>query len=148
MTLRAATVADTSEIERMAARFLSVEGPYFGRFKASDGAIARLLAAMLEPAGFALVIEAAPGALVGMFGAFVFVHPITGQKVGSELCWWVEPEARGGHLAAEMPKRALAWAKAAGAEWFEMIAPNERLAVFYEKLGFERSDVHYVKVLQ
>lgn len=148
MMLRTATLEDTAEIERMAGRFLSVEGPYFGRFKASEGAVARLLASMLSPEGFSLVLEAAPGALVGMFGAFLFVHPLTGQTVGSELCWWVEPEARGVRLAAEMPKRAIAWATAAGAEWFEMIAPNARLEVFYEKLGFDRTDVHYVKVLQ
>lgn len=149
MTLRTATEADTVEIERMAARFLSDEGPYFGRFTATAGAVGRLLRAMLLPTGFSLVLEQAPGRLVGMFGAFVFLHPITGQLVGSELCWWVEPEVRGAsRLAAEMPKQAIAWARLAGAEWFEMIAPNERLGVFYEKLGFERSDIHYVKVLR
>lgn len=148
MKSRPATWNDAPAIRTMAARFLSEDGPYFGRFKASEGAIERLLDRMLKPDQFALVLENGNSAPVGMFGAFVFNHPITGQIVASELCWWVEPEARGSRVAADMPALAIEWARKAGAEWFEMIAPNERIAKFYEVIGFERTDIHYVKVLR
>lgn len=148
MTLRYATRADVAEIERMGLRFLSIDGPYGGRFKTSPAALRRLLELMLQPTAFALVLEVAPGRLVGMFGAFLFEHPITGQRVASELCWWVDPEARGASIkAGTMVKCAVEWARENGAEWFEMIAPNERVSRFYERIGFERTDIHHIKVL-
>jgi RimJ/RimL family protein N-acetyltransferase len=148
MTLRDATSADAAEIERMGLRFLSDEGPYRGRFKTSPEALRRLLELMLRPTALALVLEAEPGRLVGMFGAFLFEHPITGQRVASELCWWVDPEARGASVkATSMVQVAVRWAQDAGAEWFEVIAPNERISAFYERIGFYKADTHHVKVL-
>lgn len=148
MTLREATIEDAAEIERMGIRFLGPEGPYHGRFRSSPAALRRLLELMLQPTAIALVLEPEAGRLVGMFGAFLFEHPITWQRVASELCWWVDPEARGASVkAGAMVDRAVEWARDAGAEWFEMIAPNERVSAYYERIGFERTDIHHVKVL-
>lgn len=141
--------ADESHLDalvRMAHRFLSADGPYVGRFTVDDAKVSALAAQMIGPQHLALLAmqDARP---VGMFGMFLFDHPITGEAIAAELCWWMEPEARGGKAAIQMLRMAEAWARARGASAIEMIAPDERVASFYSKVGYERTDVHYRKTL-
>jgi GNAT superfamily N-acetyltransferase len=148
MTVRGATAADLPAIERMAARFLGPDGPYAGRYGTiSPGAVGQLLEQFLLPGAFAVVLEDVGGAVVGMFGAFLMTHPILGQLIAAELCWWVDPEARGARAAVVMLEQCETWARGAGARFLEIIAPNERVGVFYERRGFEKTDTHFLKVL-
>mgnify|MGYP001592233288 FL=1 len=132
----------------MAARFLSEEGPYGSRFRADTSRVAALVTLFMDSArrtaGFLAEID---GAVVGMFGVFCLTHPITGDEMASELCWWVEPEARGTSAGLKLLKAAEAWAREQGASFLEMIAPSDRVAALYERLGFERTDIHYLKRL-
>jgi GNAT superfamily N-acetyltransferase len=82
-----------------------------------------------------------------MFGAFLFAHPITGDIMASELCWWVDPVARGSRVSTDLVKRAETWARENGAKWLEMIAPNDRVGWFYARQGYERTDIHFLKAL-
>jgi GNAT superfamily N-acetyltransferase len=146
--IRSACASDVDVVQRMAARFLSAEGPYGDRFRADPDRIAALVThlttATAAAAGF---IAEQDGQAVGMFGVFSFVHPIIGDVIASELCWWIEPEARGSRIGLELLRAAEDWAKARAAVWMEMIAPNERVGQFYERLGYARTDVHYLKRL-
>src|SRR5947207_12552252 len=62
------------------------------------------------------------GRLVGMIGAFAFAHPVSGERVGSEIMWWMEPDARG--AGVRLLRAAERWAKTQGATRFQMIAPT------------------------
>lgn len=146
MTVREITEGDVVAVQHMAARFLSEDGPYGGRFTANPACIAELATRMIAPGALGLIAED-DGRPVGMFGVFCFDHPITGQKAAAELCWWMEPEARGGRAAVQMLRLSEAWARDEGAQVLEMIAPSERVGKFYERVGYERTDVHYLKRL-
>lgn len=146
--IREATVADTGALQRMAARFLSKDGPYGNRFTVDPRQVDVLASYMTQQGPDAAVFVAEQdGAVVGMFGVFCLLHPILGLRIASELCWWMEPEARGSRLALSLLRTAEQWAKTSGATWLEMIAPSERVAAFYDRLGYERTDVHYLKTL-
>jgi GNAT superfamily N-acetyltransferase len=81
--------------------------------------------------------------MVGMIGVHIFNHPMSGEKIGCEAFWWVEPEARGGGLG--LLKRGEAWLKAMGAKRIQMIAPNERVARLYRRRGYSKTEEHYQK---
>ena len=87
------------------------------------------------------------GQAIGMFGVFCFTHPITGEHGASELCWWVEPEARGSSAGVRLLRAGEAWARNRRAAWLEMIAPSERVAEFYGRIGYKRTDIHCLKHL-
>lgn len=141
-----ATESHRAAVVRMAQRFLSPDGPYGTRFAVDAAKVSALAAQMMGPEHLAL-LAMQDDQPVGMFGMFLFDHPITGERIASELCWWMEPEARGGKAAIQMLRTAEAWARDHGAEVIEMIAPDERVAAFYGKVGYERADIHYRKVL-
>lgn len=146
--IRAALQTDVDALRRMSARFLSHEGPYGTRFTVDPAQIDVLATYMTRPGPDAAVFVAErDGAVVGMFGVFCLMHPIIGLRIASELCWWMDPEMRGSRLALGLLRRAEVWAKEHGAVWLEMIAPSERVAAFYGRLGYERTDVHYLKTL-
>jgi RimJ/RimL family protein N-acetyltransferase len=112
--IRPACATDVDAVQRMAARFLSAEGPYADRFQADPERIAALVAYLTQATdGAAGFIAEQDGQAVGMFGVFSLEHPITGQRVASELCWWMEPEARGSRVGLELLRAAEGWAKAA-----------------------------------
>lgn len=148
MIVRRLRDEDVTAVQRMAARFLSPEGPYGDRFHADPERIAALVGLLMDAdharAGF---IAEQNGTPVGMFGVFCLTHPITGDEMASELCWWVEPEMRGSSVGLTLLRAAESWAREQGAALLEMIAPSERVAALYERLGFERTDVHYLKRL-
>jgi hypothetical protein len=118
------------------------DGPYAGRFTASPGALGGSSSCCCSRGRSRWCSRRSRGAWSGCSAAFLFEHPITGQLAASELCWWVDPEARGARARCD-GRAGETWARGAGARVFEMIAPNERVGAFYERLGFERTDIHY-----
>lgn len=81
----------------------------------------------------------------GMIGAFVFDHPVSGERTASETFWWTEPEHRGGGV--RLMRAAENWARNAGAKRMQMIAPEERVGKFYEKLGYTQVEITYQRDL-
>lgn len=145
--VRVATEADHGCIMAMARRFLSPDGPYGEKFSLDEDRVSSLTKHMTVGADHLVLVAVATETPVGMLSMFVFMHPLTGEKIASELCWWMEPEFRGSRLALTLLHDGEAWAKKQGASVVEMIAPNERVAEFYGRLGYERTDVHYRKTL-
>jgi GNAT superfamily N-acetyltransferase len=145
--IRVATAEDHDGIMAMARRFLSADGPYGDRFTLDEERVSGLTHVMVGGADHLVLVADVDGEPVGMLVMFVFAHPLTGEQIASELCWWMEPEFRSSRLALKLLRDGEAWAKKQGAAVIEMIAPNERVAEFYGHMGYERTDVHYRKTL-
>jgi RimJ/RimL family protein N-acetyltransferase len=92
-----------------------------------------------------LLVSELNGELVGMLGFVVYPHFISGETMAGEIFWWQEPEHRGEgiRLLREMEKRA----RLAGAKNMQMIAPNQKVAHFYERMGYEFVEQTYQRAL-
>lgn len=79
--------------------------------------------------------------IVGMMALTAYDHPMSGERVVTEVCWWVEPQHRG--IGLRLFKAAEEWATAHGAQVFQMIAPSPAVARFYELRGFKAIETTY-----
>lgn len=105
-------------------------------------AMARTAAGMLDADDKALFVLEVNGAVRGMLGMFLFVHPFTGARTATELFWWVDPAHRGAGL--RLLKAGQQWAREVGAGSLLMIAPGDDVARFYERLGYLKVETTYV----
>jgi GNAT superfamily N-acetyltransferase len=140
--IRAATAADVPRLVEMGRRFRSVTG--YAKILAENPEKMAELAGQLVSQGGLLVAERG-GTLVGMLGFVVFPHFISGEQTASEAFWWVEPEYRGEGI--KLLREAEKCARNAGAEKMAMIAPNERVANLYKRLGYEFVESAYQRTL-
>jgi GNAT superfamily N-acetyltransferase len=143
MTIRKAVAEDRDELLAMGQRFHS-STPYSTVIRWNPVQLARVIDTILE-SGVFYVAEDRGGALVGVIGVFVTLHPLSGDPVATELLWWVEPAARGDSTAVRLLKDAEAWAKAAGALGMIMVAPDVRTGQFYERLGYRSVETSYLR---
>lgn len=94
---------------------------------------------------FGLRIE---GELMGALGAAVLPDPNDGELVGSEMFWWVAPEARGHGMGLLNAYETWAvnemGAKRIGMVHLLSLAP-EKMGKLYERRGYKATEVHYVK---
>lgn len=81
-----------------------------------------------------LLVYEESGKINGMLGFMIYEHFISGDLTAGEIFWWVEPQHRGSgiKLLKEMEKRA----REAGVKNMQMIAPNDDVANFYERIGY------------
>lgn len=142
--IRTATREDVPRIVDMGARFIDTEYPGAVRF--NPEMLAALTTALIDGAGTVLVVEAADE-LVGMMALQTYVHPMSGDLIATEIVWWMEPEARRGVTAIRLFIAGEQWAREQGATKLQMIAPSDKVGQFYERLGFERIEVHYQRSL-
>jgi GNAT superfamily N-acetyltransferase len=140
--IRAATADDVPRLVEMGRRFRSETG--YAKVLAENPAKMAELATQLAATGGLLVSER-NGALVGMLGYVIYPHFISGETTCNEAFWWVEPEHRGEgvKLLREAEKRA----KEAGAKNMAMIAPNDRVANLYRRMGYEFVESAYQRTL-
>ena len=131
--IRRATTDDVPRLIEMGQRFTQ-ETEYRGLVEVNPEKLADTLNAMLTSPVNAVFVSSAGGALTGLLLAVVYENPFSGDLTGSELAWWVEPEARGDGL--RLLKAAEAWAIDAGATRMQMVAPNERVGALYKRLGY------------
>lgn len=144
-TIRVATDADVPAIVAMGLRFASTT--YHDCLPANAECLTALAETILVNEAATIFVADQAGALTGMLAAQTYVQPMSGETLGTEICWWMEPEARGSRAAMRLLKAAEAWAKARGAVRFYMIAPTDQVAAFYERLGFTRVEIHYQRPL-
>ncbi len=74
------------------------------------------------------------GTPTGMIAMLAYDHPFSGERIAFEVVWWVDPEARGDGL--RLLRAAEEWARDQGIKKMQMIAPNERVGVLYQRLGY------------
>lgn len=142
ITIREATATDVEELVRMMGRF-HAESIYHAHFPFNADFLRVFIPTVLAGgAGTAFVADAGT-ALVGMLAVATCPHLMSGQTVAMELCWWMEPEVRGGRAALRLIRAAEAWAATRGAFALQLAAPDDRVGAFYERLGYERLEAHY-----
>jgi GNAT superfamily N-acetyltransferase len=131
MRIRPATVADVPRLVEMGAHFISTTG-YRALLPVNEAQLAALMARLL--ADGAIFLLAADTEVVGAIGLYLFLHPISGEQVASEVFWWVEPDSRGDGL--RLLREAERWAAAQGATLLQMIAPTEAVERVYLHRGY------------
>jgi GNAT superfamily N-acetyltransferase len=142
--IRFATRADIPEIVDLGERHWR-ESRY-GRWMAPDRTVmASLSRALIDGENGLVLIDEQAGAIVGMIGVAVTPHIYSGEPVMSELFWYAPPESRGSGV--RLLRRAEAWARGNGVKHAAMIAPDERVAAFYERMGYAALEINYIKPL-
>src|SRR5947208_1796649 len=92
--IREAVTADLDAIVAMGQHFLA-QTPYQTRIANNPTQMRALAVHLMTSSDGALFVAERHARLVGMIGVFVFAHPISAERIGSEVMWWMEPDARG-----------------------------------------------------
>lgn len=108
----------------------------------------REIASRVIDHGVCLVAEE-DGQVVGMLCAFLLVEPVSNQPMADELCWWVEPSARGSRSVGPRLLRSFEnIARQKGAKLCKMVAPaGSDVGTFYERIGYSPVETSYIKRL-
>lgn len=144
--IRPAAATDVPTVVAMAERFLR-DTPYGAQLTSDPDRLAGFARRLLENPAGALYLAERDGAAIGMIALWTYEHPYSGDRIASELVWWVNPEHRGS-AGVRLLRRAEAWAKAQGARALQMIAPSPRVAGFYEACGYEWVESSYQRSVQ
>jgi ribosomal protein S18 acetylase RimI-like enzyme len=159
MTIRAATFADGPRIETMVRHFLDSTA-YGTILHPTSATIEALVGAVLDQ-GVILVAEVAVWTevgsgkggcpvptLVGMIAIVPLAHPISGERYGEELAWWVEPDYRRSTIGPKLLGSAEDWSRQNGCQGLKMVAPaNSSIGTFYERRGYVLVESAYHKSL-
>lgn len=142
--VRLATLADVPTLTAMGQTFLS--SLYAGLLADNPAALATLASTLIGRDDSVVFVADDPHAgVVGMIAMMVYAHPMSGERVASELFWWVEPAHRG--IGVKMLRQAQLWATARDAVLLQMIAPTPDVAAFYTRLGFQPVETTFLKRL-
>lgn len=146
--IRSATREDVPRIVEMARRFFPESG--YARIAPMPDAQAAGLALITMDSGIMLVAEV-DGTIAAMaclhIEPFLFNPAVT---IAQELVFWIEPEFRGGMLAARMLRAIEERCNKRGVRVIRMAtlpSSPEAAAQLYERSGFALSETYFVKVL-
>lgn len=140
--VRPAVFEDVPWLIAMGTRFIR-ETEYRHHMAVDHATLSQLMASLMDnDEAIILVVGERPH---GMIGMIIFDHPMSGEKFASELFWWTDPDQRGEGI--KLLKAAERWAKEAGAVRIQMVAPNDRTAQAYERLGYSKIETHYQRGL-
>jgi GNAT superfamily N-acetyltransferase len=146
-TIRAATAADVDAIVAMGLRFQATT-TYATHLRATDPTLRALATGLLANPDAAIWLAEQDGTPVGMIAAALYTQPMSGERIGSEICWWMDPSARGGRTALRLLRTAEQWATDCGAVIFQMMAPTPEVGALYERLAYAPIETHYMRRLQ
>lgn len=145
-TIREATLADLPALLEMFETFRQT--PAYARYVAKAPAVAEaFLRSLLASPDATIFVRGWDGEIVGMLGVMAYAHPMSGERMASELFWWLDQDSRGS--GGWMLRRAEKWAKAHGAIRLQMVSPVEKSRVreTYTALGYREFEVSYYKEL-
>jgi len=148
-TIRVATLDDVDTIVAMGLRFQATTS-YAAHLRATAETLRTLAIGIIENVDGAVLflLVSADGATVGMLAATLYTQIMSGEIIGTELCWWVDPEARGGRGALRLLRTAERWAADRGAVVMQMMAPpGSDIGRFYEALHYAPIEMHYQRRL-
>jgi GNAT superfamily N-acetyltransferase len=129
--IRLARESDVARLVEMGLRFRR-ETDYQAHLTENPEKMAELARQLIGGEG--MLISEREGLAVGMIGWVLFPHFLSGEMIAGEVCWWVDPEQRGEGI--KLLRASESRAKAAGAVRMQMIAPNEKVAALYRRLGY------------
>lgn len=147
--IRPATPDDMPRILEMGERFFETAGwPEIAEWDAPS--MERTLGYLMEADTGCIFVAETEDGIVGMTGGMLnpFYFNLS-HLTGQELFWWVEPEHRG--VGSGLFDALEAWAKAAGAMSFSMIALDrlkpDVLGRIYQRRGYRASEHSYIRRL-
>ena len=145
MTVRPATDADVPFIVEMGLQFIG--STVYRSFltpsvRHIEDLVTRLIA---DDRGVVFVLEMRGGDVVGMLGAMLAEHFITGLPTATELFWWADPSARGHGI--RLLRAFEQWARSRGATVAQMVAPTADVAAIYERVGYVEMERAYQRSL-
>ena len=152
VTIRAATADDVPIIVDMALHFQDTTA-YAHHLRATPSMMVRVVEQILTREDAGLWLADNGGDVCGMLAAALYVQPFSGESIGAEIVWWMNPDARGGRTAIRLLREAERWAKDRGATTFQMMAPVGKtgtileLGRLYEALHYEPIETHYQRRL-
>lgn len=141
-TLRRATIADVDAIVAMGLQFQATTS-YAQHLRATPETLQALAIGLLGNDEAIIVLAEADGQIVGMIAATLYRQVMSQELIGTEVCWWMNPEARGGRTALRLIRAAEQWAVDHGAVVFQMMAPTAKVGAFYEALKYDLIETHY-----
>lgn len=99
-----------------------------------------------NPNGVTILSES-DGIITGMVAAIIGPHPFVPIPVATELCWWVEPEARSSRQGLELLKAYEYWAINIKKAKLVCLASmnNERVDRIYERMGYTKTEHAWTK---
>lgn len=133
--IRPARLEDVDAIVAMGLRF-QAETDYAQHLRANPEALRTLAVGLITSEVGTIFVAEREGSVIGMLAAATYVHPMSGELVAHELCWWMRPGARGDRTALALVREAERWAVSRGAAVFQMVAPTDRVGAFYEALRY------------
>jgi RimJ/RimL family protein N-acetyltransferase len=143
--VRRATEADVPRILEMGLAFAAEE---YARFLLSNPSqIEALIRHLLVGETTALFVVEREERVLGMIAVQFYVHPMSLERIATEIAWWMDPAARGTRDGLRLLQAAEGWARDQQAVRMQMIAPNEHVGRFYERLGFAQVEIHYQRTL-
>lgn len=146
--IRRALLSELPVIVDMGKRFLE-ESPYVDVIPDSTVHMTALATQLLSTGdnGTILVAETnQPNVLCGMIGLVASPHFLSGERSAGEVFFWVVPTERG-TLGRDLMDAAEEWARSVGAAAIQMIAPDDRVGVFYRRRGYRAIETTYWKRL-
>lgn len=141
---REATEADVDQIVSLGCQFM-VESGYSRHLAVNPEAQAKIAKMLIAAEHGLLLVDERGGQIVGMIGVLATYHPHSGDKVMSELFWYVDPAHRG--AGVKLLKAAEDWGKEHGIAKSLVVAPNAEVCALYERLGYEKLETQYIKTL-
>ena len=130
--IRAATGEDVPALVDLGMHFLGTV--YRSVIVPDPAALERLARQLIEGEASTVIVAERDGAVIGMIGMVIFVHPMSGIRTASEVCWFVAEGSRG--CGMKLFRAAEVWARDHQAEQFQMVAPSPAVARVYQRLGF------------
>jgi len=142
--IREAVMADVPRLVAMGETFL-IESQYHEVVPFRPKAMSEMMAHLIE-SDESLLLVSDRDRVDGMIGMYTYDHPLSGTRMAAEAFWWMSPECRGGTTGVRLLRQAEDWARQQGVPYLHMVAPNSRVAKFYERLGYRPLETHYYKV--
>ena len=141
MTIRAATRSDLPILVEMGIRFLSTL--YQQHCTGNPIALHSMLTHLMERDDGCVIVAERNGVVNGGICGYVFLHHMSGERVASELGWWVDPATRGSGV--RLLREFEAWADELGVQCIQLVAPDDRVGAFYARRGYGAVETLYQK---
>lgn len=130
-TYRHAVAADLPEMLELGLQLLATA--YGEHCRPSRDALTGVFNHVFGDPLSAMYVAERDGAMVGAFVLWVYPHPMTGERTGTEVMWWSNPVARGcGLKLYHLAKR---WAREHQVQVLQMMSPSAETDRLYERLG-------------
>ena len=145
VTLREAALEDLPAVVAMGQQFLQSTS-YRDLISENPVQMTAMATLLIDSSTGLLLVAEQADELLGMIGMLVMDHPLSGERIASELFWWVDPVHRGS-LGMRLLKQAEDWARAQGVVTIMLAAPDAAVGRIYERLGYRQVELAYARNL-